>query len=138
MYQEHSIILITMKIIAIQYDTRIHQWILEKANRLNDKKLFSTNNSLFIYLHNFNSSSNMINIQNPFDILLFTIDDIISMTLNSIDLYSRIKRELLISEEKQRYRDNNLYLYYINSIHWIFKCIRAFKKSFFNWFLNEI
>ena len=138
MYQEHSIILITMKIIAIQYDTRIHQWILEKASRPSDKKPSPTNSSPSIHLHNPNSSPNMTNIQNLSSIPLFTTDGIVSMTLNSIDSYPRIKRESLTSEERQRRKDNNLCLYYIDPTHRTFEYTHASKKSLLNWFLNEI
>ena len=79
----------------------------------------------------------MTNVQILFGIPLFTIDDIISMILNSIDPYPRIKRESLILEEKQRRRDNNLYLYYTDPIHQAFECIHAPKKSPLNRFLNE-
>ena len=138
MYQEYPIILITMKIIAIRCDIRIRQRILEKANHSSDKKSSSINNSSSIHLRNPNPiDPNMTNVQIPFDIPLFTIDDIVSMTLNSIDSYPRIKRESLILEEKQRHRDNNLYLYYIDPIHQVFECIRASKKSPLNRFLNE-
>ena len=85
-YQEYSIIFIVIKIIIIQCNIQIHQWILEKTNYLNNKKLSSVNNFSFIHLPNSNSiNSNMTNIQILCDISLFTIDNIIFMILNFIN-----------------------------------------------------
>ena len=138
MHQERSITLVTMKTAATRCDTRIRQRILEKTNRPNDKKPFPINNSPSMYLHNPNPTSpNTTNIQIPSNIPLFTTDDIVPMTLNSTDSYPQIKHEPLTLEEKQRRRDNNLYLYYADPIHQAFECTRALKKTPPNRFLNE-
>ena len=125
MYQECFIILIMMKIIIIQCDIQIYQQILKKANHLSDKKSFPINNFSFIYLHNLNSiNSIMMNIQFFFNIPLFTINNIIFMILNFINLYLRIKHESLIFEEK-------LNIYH-DWIYWI-EIMKIYKWRIVNW-----
>lgn len=80
----------------------------------------------------------MINTQNLSDILLFIFDNIIFMILNFMNSYSRIKYDSLTSEEKQRCKNNNLYLYYIDLVYKIFEYPHASKRNLSYHFINEI
>ena len=87
-------------------------------------------------LRSLSQALSAMNNPSPSDIPLFTFNDIIFMILNFMDSYSKIKCDSLILKEKQRYRDNNLCLYYINLIHKIFEYPHASKRNPSR-FLNE-
>jgi hypothetical protein len=93
-----------MKIAATLCDTRIRQRISERASRSNDKKPSPANNRPMPF------PAAIPNVQSSPGIPLFTADGTVPMTLNSTIPYSRVKREPLTSEEKQRRRDNNMSL----------------------------